>query len=485
MSCLAGALCALFLSQGSQSTSLGSPAEGFANFGGSNHWVYDYGTADGHNTNQSWYLPALNLRSTVPTMEHDMSDVYAQMVALRASGQTAYVIPIWNKDLRICEPHGCDGLPDGVWGNVVDNGAGAMRPQHRQNLAQLVQWAIGLGFERIVVRFFYNDDPETWPAWDNKRYERVRGFIFDGRQAAVDAFNLAWGERPEATYPVLLFDLGGEQAGRNEGQMGPFIQTLWSDYTSAFGTYDTLGFSFAWAPGRFTTQLGWLASTGVLPERWAFDIYNGADVALSEVHAEMGELRNQPIDILETYFNDPGTAAAIGAARSALPLLNIDSVVQWPLYAADGAAHPNNPPGFSQGAVDAQLTSSTFTSYAGFVASRKLFMTSSNADVMAFSNIDCGASVPSGKGAGNCTVDLYRGQAPAGMRLLVYVSTYLGTGNIACDNPPGITPLTWVNPAYPYYDFTAYYFPESIPCKNLQSPPTNGQVPVAEGRIHF
>ncbi|MEZ4315725.1 MAG: hypothetical protein R3F14_47520, partial [Polyangiaceae bacterium] len=276
MSCLAGAMCALFLSQASPTDPAGASLQRFVNFGGTNHWVYDYGTADGNNTNGTWYVPALNLRSTVATLQLDMSDVHKQMMALRASGQTAYIIPIWNKDLLSCESGACnDGVPDGVWGNVVDNGSGAMRPQHRQNLQQLVQWAVELGFERIVVRFLYNSDPELWPKWDQTAYLRVRGFIFDARTAATDAFHQAWGKRAFPSHPVLLFDLGGEQAGIDLGQMGPFITELWSDYVLNFGTYDTLGFSFAWDPGRFTTQLGWLSSTGVLPERWAFDIYSG------------------------------------------------------------------------------------------------------------------------------------------------------------------------------------------------------------------
>ncbi|MEZ4309894.1 MAG: hypothetical protein R3F14_17795 [Polyangiaceae bacterium] len=133
---------------------------------------------------------------------------------------------------------------------------------------------------------------------------------------------------------------------------------------------------------------------------------------------------------------------------------------------------------FSQGAVDAQFTSATFGSYLPFVAEQKLFMTSDDADVLGFSNTTCGT------GAIPCNVDLYRGEAPPGMRLLVYVWTQAGHGNIACDQPAGISHLDWVHPYYTS-DFKAYSVPDTIPCKDLVDPPTGGQPPVAEGHIHF
>lgn len=56
------------------------------NFGGTNHWLYAYGTADGLNTNYSWYLPVLNLRPTVAHYHLAPSTVASQIQALRGSG---------------------------------------------------------------------------------------------------------------------------------------------------------------------------------------------------------------------------------------------------------------------------------------------------------------------------------------------------------------------------------------------------------------
>ncbi|MBK8256631.1 MAG: hypothetical protein IPK82_28665 [Polyangiaceae bacterium] len=453
MSCLVGASCAfIFFST--------------INFGGTNHWVYDHGTADPKNTNNSWYLPALNLRSTVATMEHDMAVVYNQMVALRNSGQTAYVIPIWHKNLAFDLKAPIDGLADGVWGNVVDHSTGAMHPQHRANLEQLVTWAVQLGFERIVVRFFYNGDPNLWTAWDKAAYHNARGFIFDAREAAWHAFNMAWGKRAYPSHPVMLFDLGGEQAGINQGQMGAFIQTLWSEYTSNFGTSDTLGFSFAWAPGRFTTQLGWLSNTGVLPERWAFDIYDGMGAALGQIHTEMGPLRNQPIDIMETYFNDPGTSAQIETALDSMPLLNVDSLMQWPVAA--GESH------FTPAAVAAQNTNTTFSNYFQLVTSSRLYVTSDNADVMGFSNLTCGTGIVP------CNVDLHWEAPPPGHSVGIYVQSQAGHGLVACPGEAGSELLDWVHPYYDY-EFKAYHFTNGCP----DPASVVGLTPVAKGRIHF
>lgn len=459
MSCLAGALCALSLIPE-------VPVERFVNFGGTNHWVYDNGTATAGNTNDNWYLPALNLRSTVATMEHDLALVHQQMQALRASGQTAYVIPIWNKNLAFDRKAPIDGLADGVWGNVIDHSASVMLAQHRTNLQQLVTWAVELGFERIVVRFFYNGDQDTWVKWDSAAYEVARSFIFDAREASEEAFQLAWGKRKAPSYPVLLFDLGAEQGGIDQGMMALFMQHLWIDYTSSYGVDDTVGFSFAWAPGRFTTQLGWLSATGVLPKRWAFDIYGDMQGTLGQIQDEMGPLRNQPIDVMETYFNDPGTAGELDAALDAMPLLNIDSLMQWAV--ASGETH------FTPSAVVAQSTPTTFTSYASFLPSRRLYMTSDDADVMGFSNTTCGTGVLP------CNVDLYWGTPPTGQLVGIYVHSAAGTGRIKCEPVAGLQPLDWVQPAYEY-DFEAYHFSGGCPLPSALA----GYTPVARGHIQF
>lgn len=440
------------------------------NFGGTDHWLYAYGTADGNNTGESWYLPALNLRPTLGTLHHNPMLVYEQMQALRASGQTAYVLPIWNKDLLSCEQSTCNDLvDDGLWGNVVDHGYAAMRPQHRANLEQIVSWAVELGFERIVVRFFYNGEPERWKTWDEKAYQKAWNFIVDAHDAATTGFNSAWGKRALPSYPVLMFDLGGEQAGIDAGQIGPFVQRLWSDYVYTFGVEDTLGFSFAWAPGRFATQHTWLAATGVLPKYWAFDIYGGMQSALAEIHAEMGPLRNQPIHILETFFNDAGTAAAVGAAIDAMPLMHVDSLVQWPLYSGVPDGH------FSHGAVDSLVTQSTFTNYAGLMAQRKVFLTSNNADVVALSDVSCGSqtSLP-------CSTQLYWGTPPAGKKVGVYLKTSNGPSLVSCGGVAGSQPLTWIWPDYEY-QLDAYYITGACSHPN----PNPGAVLVGTAALHL
>lgn len=463
MSCLAGALCAIL---GSQGAAIERPI----NFGGTNQWLYAYGTADGNNTGESWYTPALNLRPTLGTMEHDPELVYAQMSAMRKAGQTAYVLPIWNKDLLPCELSSCnDGVADGVWGNVVDHGTYSMRPQHRANLVQLVTWAVQLGFERITVRFVYNGDPESWTSWNEMAYQKAWNFIADARTSAADAFHVAWGKRVASSFPVLMFDLGGEQAGIDAGQTGPFIQRLWSDYVYSFGREDTVGFSFAWAPGRFATQRAWLSATGVLPKYWAFDLYDGMQTALGQIYTEMADLRNQPIHILETFFDDPGIAAEIAAAVAQRPLLHVDSLVQWPLYSGVPDGH------FSQGAVDALNTTDTFTSYLPLIAQRKVFLTSDNADAIGISDVSCGSqtSLP-------CSVTLHWGAPAAGQQVGIYVRTSSGRSLVFCESSAGSQVIPWMG-QYQEYDFEAY----SITGACTHPAPNPGAKLTGTAQLHF
>lgn len=465
MSCLAGALCAILASDVATTA---RPID----FGGSNHWLYAHGTADGGNTNQSWYLPALNLRPTLGTLEHDPGLVHQQMIAMRKAGQTTYVLPIYNKNLFACELSSCnDGLPDGVYGDVVDSGQYAqMRPQHRANLQQIVTWAVQLGFERIVVRFFANGDPQTWAAWDEVAYQRTWNFIVDAHESARSSFGLAWGKRKAPSYPVLVFDIGAEQAGVDVQQMKPFIKRLWSDYVSAFGTRDTLGFSFAWEAGRFETQRAWLEETGLLPETWAFDVYIDVQGKLDQIYAEMGSLRNQPIHILETYYNDPGVAQEIANGIDAHPLMHIESLVQWPLYS--GAALNVH---FSEDAVDGQTTTETFSSYAPLMAARKVFLTSDDADVIGISDVSCGATVSL-----PCAVELTWGAPPAGKNVGVYSRTSNGLSLVHCEGSQGSSVFAQMG-EFSSYDFEVYFVDGAC----VPSAPNAGAQHAGTAQFHF
>lgn len=411
------------------------------NFGGTNHWLYAYGTADGTNTGNSWYLPALNLRPTVAHYHLNPSLVDSQISALKSSGQNAYIVDIWNSDLGPCESSTCnDGVADGVWGEIIDNSLMEMRSQHRQNLKSIIGKALDVGFSRIYIRFNYNSHPQNWVSWDEVRYLKVWGFISDAHDAALEVVhsrNLS----SKLTHPssLLVFDLGGEFAGFTGGQRGNFMQRLWSDYVGAYGNDDTVGFSFVWAPGMFTTQVNLLQSTGTLPKQWAFDIYSNFSSTITSIYSEMGALRNQPVHILETYFNNSSVGTQIGTALASNDLLNIQLVGQWPLYSGD-------PGHFSQSAVNAFSTTATYSNYVGLLATRKMHFTSTNANLLSVKDINCGSTATL-----TCSVRIGWASAPSGKLYGVYFKhTGGGTTLVHCVNNAGQSTVPWIGQASAY-----------------------------------
>lgn len=411
------------------------------NFGGTNHWLYSYGTADGNNTGGTWYVPALNLRPTVAHYHLNPGLVNSQINALRASGQNAYVIFIWNKDVGICEFGACnDGVADGVWGEVIDHSWGIMRPQHRANLKAIVGQALDAGFSRIYIRFGYNGDSPSWSFWDEGRYQKAWNFIVDARTAAIEAV-ASRGLTSKLAHPrnLLMFDLGAEDGGLTGGQRQAFMARLWSDYTFTFGVDDTLGFSFAWAPGRFTIQRNLLQTTGILPKHWGFDIYEGMGSALSSIYSEMGSLRNQPIHLLETYFNNASMSSQVSSALASNELLNIHLIAQWPLNAGFNHGH------FSQQAVDSMVTTGTFTNYLPQLAARKMHISATNANVLGLRDVDCAATL-----SWPCSVRLHWGSPPSGRRYGIYINTPSGTSLVHCVTSAGQTNVSWIslNPSY-------------------------------------
>lgn len=411
------------------------------NFGGTNHWIYAYGTADGHNTGNSWYLPAQNLRPTVAHYHLSSSTVDAQISGLKNSGQNAYVIFIWNKNIGSCEFTSCnDGVADGTWGEVIDNSWSVMRPQHRTNLKAMIGKALDVGFNRIYIRFGYNSSPSSWSSWNEASYQQAWNFIVDARAAAIEVVN-SKGLSAKLAHPynLLMFDLGAEDGGLTGGQRPAFMQRLWSDYAFTFGIDDTVGFSFAWSPGRFANNRTLLQATGILPKHWAFDIYSNVGSSLGSIYNEMGDLRNQPVHLLETYFNNSLISSQISGALVSNDLLNIQLIAQWPLYSGMNHGH------FSKSAVDSQSSTTTFSNYSSLLSNRQVHISSSNSNLLSIKDINCAATT-----TWPCSVRLGWPKPPAGKRYGIYINTPAGTSLVACEAIAGQTNINWIsmNPSY-------------------------------------
>ena len=407
-------------------------------FGGTDHFLYAYGSADGSGAN--WYLPAQNLRTPIGGYHLDPTKVDAQIMGLAASGQHAYTLVLHNNELGPCETGACnDGVPDGVWGEVLDNSWGVMRPQHRSNFKAILGRALDSGIRRIYIRFGYNSSPDSWSRWDEVRYQKAWNFIVDVHRAAHEVVD-SRGLSSLYGFPssLLIFDLGLEDGGLDGGQRPAFMTRLWQDYTYTYGTDDTLGFSIAWAPGRFTALRKLLAATGQLPRMWGVDIYDNLDDGLGQLYAEMGSLRNQPVHLLETYFNRGQTAIEAKNALNRNEFLHLALLGQWPT--TPGGGH------FSRTVVDALTSSTTFSNYTSLLATRRMHFTSGDADALGVRDIDCTT-----KPVFPCNVRLRWRAAPGGRRYGIYIRQPTGGHALVhCETSAGISTIPWISTNSPY-----------------------------------
>lgn len=426
----------------------------YINDGGTNHFIYAYGTADGANTGNLWYQPAHNIRPPVGTYHLNKPLVNQQISALKASGQTSYVITIFNSNIGDCEFNACnDGVADGVWGHVIDNTGYQMRAQHRQNLQEIVGKALDVGFRKIIIRFAANSDPQNWTGgWDENKYQQVWNFIIDARNAARgEVLSRGLSNMFDAPHSILVFDLGLEWGGLNaQNQFHPFMKRLWQDYHFTYGPNDTVGFSIAWAKGRFTALQSLLNSTSLpLPKMWAFDVYQNIQTGLGEIYTEMGSLKNQPVIIAETYFNDAANAASINSAIQNNDLLNVVSLNQWPAQQSAPNQH------FTHFAINSLVSLTSFNGYLPLLAKRKIHLTSSNANFLGVKDINC-----AGGTASLCTVELVWSKPPTNRRYGIYVRSGSSHTLVSCNASAGRDVMPWIQNGTRYL-FDIYEIPST------------------------
>jgi hypothetical protein len=364
---------------------------------------------------------------------------------MHASGQTDIAIPIWNINFNGADP---DGVVDWVYGERIDYGLGALHAQAKSDLIALLNAVKQSGFKRVIIRFnFY------WPiyatSWSETEYQKQLGFLRDVRTTVYQTLS--------GSSVAILFDLGGELGGGNSYQKKPFVQRMWADYVASYGTADTVGFSIAWVPGRFTDLLQTLLQVnGKTPEKWAFDIYPSGlyqthtmDYYMQEISTEMGAYRAQPIIILETWHNDPQTYTQVNTAlngASAISSLNLDGLFQWSLMRQRSVDNLDS--AFSQQALADQYSNFQLSSYAPLLPSRRAEVTSSNANVFYITDSDCAVTTTY-----HCAIKQYWSAPPPGKILVITT----GAGSLmACVASAGSQNVSWITQGI-QFSFKAYY----------------------------
>lgn len=396
----------------------------------------------------TWYVPPQHLRTSVGLYQLNPSQVATQLAAMRASGMTDIAIPIWMQDF-----HGQDGdgIVDWVTGEFVDYSQAALRPQQRTNLTNLVTAIKSKGFKRIIIRFAPS---LNWPipnTWDETEYQHYWNLVVD-TQNLVESSLLG-------SQTTALYDLAMEYGGYDDGGIRPqFIKRLWGDYVSVFGAAKTVGFSYAWAPGRFSQQEQWYSQVNTArPPAYAFDIYPGnvanMSTAIQQISTEMGNQNGQPILITETWANDLNTAIGLNNTingASAIYNTNVDGLFQWSLDKSRALANLDDD--FSQQVITAQSSNTQITNYRPLLAKRRSDITNTYSGVYVLQDSTCATTT-----SGNCSIGEKWAAAPAGKVAVVSVKVDTGTEVLhACGAGAVSTSVNWIAPGHRYQFITRY-----------------------------
>jgi len=316
--------------------------KGFKEVGGSNYVMYN--VADEYlKEGKGWFNPGV-LQPVIATFhQQDKTEVLEQLKAMHASGQQKISILIWHDHIK---PK--DMKNDGVYGHVLASNGGALRPQHAQNLKDQIAMVREIGFNELIFRFAQQGDawPEVWKKWDEELYQENKAFIFSTRQLVSDAM--------KGSGMKLTFDLGAELGGIEKGQITPYTERLWRDYTQQFGADDSFGFSIAGHPTRIRRWIGICDKVGVRPSRYALDMYGYIPEWMPKMIPEFAEagVEDPKIIILETYWNDAQALKELQQIAEDFDF-EYEFLMQWPLLR--GAPHPHFSDVFEKAEYNAYL----------------------------------------------------------------------------------------------------------------------------------
>lgn len=293
--------------------------------GGSNYGFYSVGTYLDSPILAVWNEP-LNMRPVIGTYHLAPDTVRKQLALMFANGQRKLALDLWYSD-RSSDP---DCQDSGVCAHMVNSRYGKLFPQQETNLKNLLHDIDHQGFELIELRFATQGfaDPLQWSNWDEEKYASNWSFI-------SSTINLVQTEIADLHVKVI-YDLCLELGGVDAGMGLQYSKRLWSDYVKKYGSHNTLGFSYATAPQRFTQSISIYDQVGVRPDIYGFDIYGDEFNTFSYLKSEMetaGET-SKPIIANEVYYNDPITYNQLVEVRSQLQL-NIKFLLQWPLRRGD------------------------------------------------------------------------------------------------------------------------------------------------------
>ncbi len=292
--------------------------------GGSNYVFWNVGDYIGSWTEEAWRKPG-NLKPVIGRFHENPQVVQEHLHRMYLQGQRKIAIMIW---FSVFSEEFKD---EDVLHHMINANAGRLPEQQEENLRNFLKLATQIGFKEIQVRFAQQwlSDPSSWQA-ELQFYAQNASFIFSTREIV---------EEELAPLGITrIYDLGAELGGlySHNHRFNPlYTQRLWTDYVRHYGAEDTVGFSYAMAPGRVGYQYEIYKSVGVFPKYVALDVYGSHRQLFSSFLTAFEEIKVHgqeatPFIIQEAYYNDVVTLMALKDAQS-INGMNVKTVMQWPL----------------------------------------------------------------------------------------------------------------------------------------------------------
>ncbi|MBV8932082.1 MAG: hypothetical protein JO285_05970, partial [Kutzneria sp.] len=238
-----------------------------------------------------------------------------QLAGMRASGQSRISVGVFYH-------RGADT------GTIMDSTGGQLSEQNKQNLTGLLTAIKQAGFVEVSIVFHATtpNAPDEWEDWQQDLYQENWQLI-----RAVRAIVVASG----VAYRI---DLGSElTASTGQSMVLRYDEQLWKDYTTEFGSADTVGFSInSNDPGQ-VLNVGKVYGT-TPPSMFDLHMYGSEyeQFVYDDTQLRRQGFTSQPVIIGESYYDDKTTADALVRAvkDTGRP---IHYLTQWPKTRANNS----------------------------------------------------------------------------------------------------------------------------------------------------
>ena len=312
------------------------PPEGFAEVGGSNYVMCRVDESYRvRNEPESWWRPGVLELAVGHYHQQDPKEIRRQLRTMYENGQRKIAVLIWISQFMGEETDG-HKVVDGVFGHCMVSKDGKLQAQHQENTRELVKLIRDTGyFNELIFRFAFQGGgagPESWEQWNEEQYQHNWKVLVSTRAIIEKALN--------GSEMKVLYDLGAEIAGLENGQVPQYTRRMWKDYTQAYGKDDTYGFSVAVYPGRTANLLKVFEEVGVYPDIYSMDVYEHVQEWLGAAGKEFAEagIKHPRIIIQETYYNDPQSLAELQKAGKDFGFEYL-YLMQWPLKRGHPVPH--------------------------------------------------------------------------------------------------------------------------------------------------